>query len=175
VLPEPVLVGRNPEKLRALAVTHGVTRWTTDLAAALAEKNDTLYFDAQTTNLRAGALRAAIAAGKHVYCEKPSAASLREALEVYRMARTAGVKHGVVQHNLFLPGFIKLRSLIEAGFFGRIHSVVGEFGYWVFSGGQQQPQRRRGISGSRTAAASSWTCSHTGVISSTTCSEQCAR
>ncbi|WP_037607445.1 Gfo/Idh/MocA family protein [Streptacidiphilus rugosus] len=141
VMPEPVLVGRSEEKLRAIAERHGLTRWTTDLDAALADPANEIYFDAQLTQVREKSLRAAIAAGKHVYTEKPSADSLDAALSLARAARDAGVKNGVVQDKLFLPGLLKLKRLVDSGFFGRILSVRGEFGYWVFEGDWQQAQR----------------------------------
>jgi len=141
IWPEPVLVGRNEAKLRALAEAHGVQRWTTDLDACLRDPDLPIYFDAQITSGRAPAVRAAIAAGKHVYCEKPIAEDLETALELYRLARDAGVKHGVVQDKLWLPGLLKLQRLVESGFFGRILSVRGEFGYWVFEGDWQPAQR----------------------------------
>jgi predicted dehydrogenase len=141
VLPEPVLVGRNEAKLAALARDHGLDRWTTDLDAALADDSLTVFFDAAATNLRAGLLTRAIDAGKHVYCEKPVADSLDDALAVWRRARAAGVKHGVVQDKLWLPGLRKLGLLVDAGFFGRVLSVRGEFGYWVFEGDLQPAQR----------------------------------
>jgi predicted dehydrogenase len=141
VVPDPILVGRNADKLARLAETHGVQRWTTDLEAALANRDDTLFFDAASTQLRPTLLKRAIAAGKHVYCEKPVATNLAEALDLYRAAKKAGVKHGVVQDKLWLPGLLKLRMLIDSGFFGRILSVRGEFGYWVFEGDWQPAQR----------------------------------
>jgi predicted dehydrogenase len=141
VMPDPILVGRNEEKLAALARQHGVARITTDLDRALAEKGDTVYFDAATTQLRKPNLEKAIASGKHIYCEKPSAETLEDALALYHRARDAGVKHGVVQDKLFLPGLVKLKLLIDGGFFGRILSVKGEFGYWVFEGDWQPAQR----------------------------------
>ncbi|MEY9844848.1 putative dehydrogenase [Streptacidiphilus sp. BW17] len=141
VLPEPVLVGRNEEKLRAIADRHGLTRWTTDLDAALADPANEIYFDAQLTQVREKALRAAIAAGKHIYTEKPSADSVDAALSLARAARDAGVKNGVVQDKLFLPGLLKLKRLVDGGFFGQILSVRGEFGYWVFEGDWQSAQR----------------------------------
>src|SRR6266700_224246 len=113
----------------------------TDLDAALSDPGYSVYFDAQVTSARSPALRAAIAAGKHVYCEKPVAEDLPTALELARLATAAGVKHGVVQDKLFLPGLIKLRALRDSGFFGRILSVRGEFGYWVFEGDSQPAQR----------------------------------
>ena len=141
VMPEALLVGRNEAKLQALAERSGNPRWTTDLDAALADREFTVYFDAQTTDRRAAAVRRAIAAGKDIYCEKPSAATLGEALEVYRLAKAAGVRHGVVQDKLWLPGIVALRRLKESGFFGRLLSVRGEFGYWVFEGDTAAPQR----------------------------------
>ena len=141
IVPDPILVGRNADKVRALAEAHGVARWTTDLDAALADPADTVYFDAASTGLRAGLIRQAIAAGKHIYTEKPVATNVADALDLYRRAEAAGVKHGVVQDKLWLPGLLKLRRLIDSGFFGRILSVRGEFGYWVFEGDWQPAQR----------------------------------
>jgi predicted dehydrogenase len=141
VMPDPILVGRNADKVQALARAHGIERWTTDLERALAAKDDAIFFDAASTQLRPAIVKKAIAAGKHVYCEKPTATNLAEAMELYRAARSAGVKHGVVQDKLWLPGLLKLRMLIDAGFFGRILSVRGEFGYWVFEGDLQPAQR----------------------------------
>ena len=141
VMPDPILVGRNPEKLAALASAHGIARTTTDLDRALASKDDTVYFDAVTTAERKRNVEKAIAAGKHIYCEKPTATNLADALDLYRQARRAGVKHGVVQDKLFLPGLVKLKRLIDSGFFGRVLTVKGDFGYWVFEGGWQAAQR----------------------------------
>lgn len=141
ILPEPVLVGRNRAKLERLAEMSGVTKYTTDLEEALADPANTIYFDAQSTLLRYDSVKRAIAAGKHIYCEKPSAHSTEAAYELYRLAREAGVKHGVVQDKLWLPGLLKLKMLRETGFFGEIISVRGEFGYWVFAGDPVQPQR----------------------------------
>lgn len=134
IIPDPILVGRNASKLQALAGAHGVTRWTTDVDEALADPLNIIYFDAQTTNKRVESVTKAIEMGKHVYCEKPIATSTEEAMGLYRLAKKAGVKHGVVQDKLFLPGLLKLRRLIENGFFGKMLSVKGEFGYWVFDG-----------------------------------------
>jgi predicted dehydrogenase len=141
VVPDPVLVGRNEAKLAALARAHGIAKYTTDLDAALRDKANELYFDAASTNLRVAHLEKAIAAGKHVYCEKPTAATLEDALAIWRRAQGAGVKHGVVQDKLFLPGLMKLKLLVDSGFFGRILSVKGDFGYWVFEGDWQPAQR----------------------------------
>ncbi|MGA2598058.1 MAG: Gfo/Idh/MocA family oxidoreductase [Bryobacteraceae bacterium] len=134
ILPHPLLAGRNAAKLESIAAEFGGLKWTTDLAAALADPDYSIYFDAQTTERRAEAVRAAIAAGKHVYCEKPTANSLEIAYELYRAAENGGVKHGVVQDKLWLPGMLKLKVLRDTGFFGEIFSVRGEFGYWVFDG-----------------------------------------
>lgn len=141
LMPEPILVGRSPAKLEALADAYGVDRWTTDLHEALAMPDAEVYFDALATPERAPGVRAAIAAGKAAYCEKPLADDLATAVDLARAARTAGVKHGVVQDKLFLPGMLKLARLVESGFFGRILSVRGEFGYWVFEGDWQVSQR----------------------------------
>ncbi len=134
LVPDPILVGRNEAKLRDIAAAHGLTRVSTDLDACLADRADAIYFDATVTSLRVDHVRRAIAAGKHVYCEKPLAAATTEALELAQAAGAAGVKHGVVQDKLFLPGIRKLKRLVDDGFFGRILSVRGEFGYWVFEG-----------------------------------------
>ncbi|HEY2925588.1 Gfo/Idh/MocA family protein [Piscinibacter sp.] len=141
VMLDPVLIGRNAEKIEALARAHGIRRWGTDLDAALASRDDTVFFDAGTTQMRPALLAQAIRAGKHVYCEKPIATNLNEAVEVCRLARSAGVKHGAVQDKLFLPGLRKLDLLRRAGFFGRILAVRIEFGYWVFEGDLQPIQR----------------------------------
>ena len=141
IMPDPILVGRNEAKLAALAHGYGIERWTTDLDAALACKDDSIYFDSASTGLRPGLIRKAIAAGKHIYTEKPVAPTLKEALDLYRRAEAARVKHGVVQDKLWLPGLLKLKMLIDSGFFGRILSVRGEFGYWVFEGDLQPAQR----------------------------------
>ena len=140
-LPDPILVGRNADKLAEIAKRHDVARYTTDLEAALANPHDTIFFDAGSTQMRVGLLTRAIEAGKHIYCEKPIAETLADAMAVGRLAIARGVKHGVVQDKLFLPGLRKLRMLREAGFFGRILSVRGEFGYWVFEGDLQPAQR----------------------------------
>ncbi|MBA3378288.1 MAG: Gfo/Idh/MocA family oxidoreductase [Chloroflexia bacterium] len=141
IMPDPILIGRNEVKLRQLAATYGIERWSTDLDAALANPDDILYFDSQQTLRRADGVRAAIAAGKHIYCEKPIAVDTETALDLASMARAAGVKNGVVQDKLFLPGLMKLKRLIDGGFFGKILSVRGEFGYWVFEGDWQTAQR----------------------------------
>ena len=141
LIPNPILVGRNENKLRALAQAHGIERWSTDLNECLANPEDEIYFDAQATTLRPESIKTAISAGKHIYCEKPSAPDLAIAIELAQKARRAGVKNGVVQDKLFLPGLLKLQRVIKSGFFGRILSVRGEFGYWVFEGDWQPAQR----------------------------------
>ncbi|MGC5015618.1 Gfo/Idh/MocA family protein [Streptosporangium sp. DT93] len=141
VLLRPVLVGRNAEKLERLSKDHDIAEWTTDLDAALADDSNLIYFDAQVTQARVKAVLAAIEAGKHVYAEKPTAETSEDALALAEAATARGVKNGVVQDKLFLPGLLKLRRLIDGGFFGRILSVRGEFGYWVFEGDWQSAQR----------------------------------
>lgn len=141
IMPDPILVGRNAAKLEALVAQSGVKRWTSNLDEALADKQNIIYFDSQTTDRRASAVKQAIQAGKHIYCEKPTATSVEVALELFTLARAAGVKNGVVQDKLWLPGLLKLKSLRDSGFFGEILSVRGEFGYWVFEGDVITPQR----------------------------------
>jgi len=140
LMPDPLLVGRNAAKVEALAKQHGVQRWTTDLDAAL-QNDDEIFFDAASTQLRPRLLQRAIAARKHVYCEKPVATTLAEAKALYVAAKKARIKHGVVQDKLWLPGLLKLRKLRDEGFFGRLLSVRGEFGYWVFEGDREPSQR----------------------------------
>ncbi|MBE7463871.1 MAG: Gfo/Idh/MocA family oxidoreductase [Planctomycetes bacterium] len=141
IVPDPILIGRNENKLRALADAHGVEKVSTDLDKLLKDKDYPLYFDAVTTQQRVENVRKAIAAGKHIYCEKPTATNTAEALALYKEAQKAGIKHGVVQDKLWLPGLLKLKYLIDTGYFGRILSVRGEFGYWVFDGYEQTCQR----------------------------------
>lgn len=138
---DPLLVGRNRDKVAAIAAKHGVERYTDDLDSALGNREDEIFFDAGATKIRAGLLERALAAGKHVYCEKPTSDDLVTAMDIARKARASGLKHGVVQDKLFLPGLMKLKMLRDSGFFGRILSVRGEFGYWVFEGDWQQAQR----------------------------------
>ncbi|HET9646917.1 MAG TPA: Gfo/Idh/MocA family oxidoreductase [Microlunatus sp.] len=141
IIVEPVLVGRSAEKLAELAKKHGVEDWTTDLDEALADPTAQIYFDAQVTSARKGAILGAIAAGKHIYTEKPIAESVADGLELVAAAEAAGVITGVVHDKLYLPGLLKLKRLIDLGFFGRILSVRGEFGYWVFEGDVIPSQR----------------------------------
>ena len=139
---DPILVGRNADKIQELAKTYGIERWTTDLDAAIADPKDEIFFDAATTQMRPTLLEQAINAGKHIYCEKPISTNLPEALKIVRLAREKGVKNGTVQDKLFLPGLQKLKMLRDSGFFGRMLSVRGEFGYWVFEGDWGQPAQR---------------------------------
>ena len=141
IMPDPVLVGRNPAKLQALAASSGVARWTTDCAETLADPSLSVYFDAQTTARRVPAVAAALDAGKHVYCEKPTALATADAVALWRRADARGLKHGVVQDKLWLPGLLKLKMLVDTGYFGRILAVRGEFGYWVFEGDAAPAQR----------------------------------
>ncbi len=141
VMPDPILVGRNKDKVAEIAKRHGIERMTTDLDAALADRNDTVFFDAGSTQMRTALLGKAIEAGKDIYCEKPIADTLADSIKITKLARSRGIKHGVVQDKLFLPGLRKIKMLNDAGFFGRILSVRGEFGYWVFEGDLQPIQR----------------------------------
>jgi predicted dehydrogenase len=139
--PEPILVGRVAERLRAIAERHGLDRWTTSLDEVLSDPSVDVYFDTQVTSAREVALRNAIEAGKHVYTEKPVAGTLDGALRLARAAKAAGITHGVVHDKLFLPGILKLSRLLGSGFFGRVLSVRLEFGYWVFEGDEIPAQR----------------------------------
>ncbi len=145
LMPDPILIGRNPEKIEKLARQYGIERYSVDLRKALQSREDEIFFDAASTQLRPKLLKQAIGAGKHVYCEKPVATTLAEAIDLYKAAKKAKVKHGVVQDKLWLPGLLKLAKLRDEGFFGKILSVRGEFGYWVFEGdphlGQPAAQR----------------------------------
>lgn len=138
---DPIIVGRDADKIERLAKKHNIARWGTDLDAALANPDDTIFFDAGTTLMRAGLLEKALAAGKNVYCEKPTSDDLEVAVNLAKTARASGLKHGVVQDKLFLPGLMKIKMLKDSGFFGDILSVRGEFGYWVFEGDWQKAQR----------------------------------
>ena len=141
IMPKPLLIGRNAAKLQAISQECGGLPFSTDLDAALSDESYSIYFDSQTTDRRAEAVKKAIAAGKNIYCEKPVAETTKTALELYSLAKAAGVKHGVVQDKLWLPGIMKLKTLRDLGFFGKILSVRGEFGYWVFEGDVVPAQR----------------------------------
>lgn len=141
LMPEPTLLGRSPDKLAALAAELGGLKWSTDAEACLADKANAIYFDASFTGGRIPRARRAIAAGKHVYLEKPIANSAADALDLARAAHKAGVANGVVQDKLGLPGFSKLMKLKQAGFFGEIYSARLNFGWWVFDGQVHTSQR----------------------------------
>jgi predicted dehydrogenase len=141
IMPDPTLIGRDENKLKKLCALTGITKMSTDLDEALKDTGNIIYFDAQTTGRRADAVRKAVKAGKHVYCEKPIAVSTKVAMELYELCKKAGSKNGVVQDKLWLPGIVKLKRLIQQGFFGEILSVRGEFGYWVFEGDTIPAQR----------------------------------
>ena len=141
ILPDPILVGRDENKLKRLSALSGIKRITTDLDQALADNKNKIYFDSQTTGRRAEGVRKAVRSGKHIYCEKPIAVDTKEAMALYQLCKDAGLKHGVVQDKLWLPGIRKLKRLIQQGFFGKILSVRGEFGYWVFEGETIPAQR----------------------------------
>jgi predicted dehydrogenase len=141
IMPDPILIGRDEDKLKKLCSMTGLSKWSTDLDSVLKDPSNIIYFDAQTTGRRADAVRKAVKAGKHIYCEKPIAVSTDVAMELYRICTEAGLKNGVVQDKLWLPGIVKLKRLIQQGFFGKILSVRGEFGYWVFEGDTIAAQR----------------------------------
>lgn len=141
IMPDPVLVGRNENKLRELCTISGVKKMSTDLDQVLADPYNVIYFDAQITGKRAEGIRKAVKAGKHIYCEKPIATDTKVAMELYQLCKNAGLKTGVVQDKLWLPGILKIKRLIQQGFFGKILSVRGEFGYWVFEGDSIPAQR----------------------------------
>lgn len=141
IMPDPILVGRDIHKLEKLSQLSGVKKMTTNVDEALADQHNIIYFDSQTTGRRAEGVRKAVQAGKHVYCEKPIAIDTKTALELYELCKAAGLKNGVVQDKLWLPGIMKLKRLIQNGFFGEILSVRGEFGYWVFEGHSIPAQR----------------------------------
>lgn len=141
IMPDPILVGRNEARLKALSELSGVEKYTTDLESVISDPAYEIYFDAQTTGRRAEAVKLAASNGKHVYCEKPTASDFLTAMDLYDFCEKAGVKHGVVQDKLWLPGMLKLKRLIEKDFFGEILSVRGEFGYWVFEGHTVAAQR----------------------------------
>jgi predicted dehydrogenase len=141
IIPDPVLIGRDENKLKKLCTMSGVKKMSTDLDEALNDAHNIIYFDSQTTGRRAGGIRKAVKAGKHIYCEKPIAVDTKQAMELYQLCKSSGVKNGVVQDKLWLPGIIKLKRLIQQDFFGKILSVRGEFGYWVFEGDSIPAQR----------------------------------
>ena len=141
IMPDPVLVGRDESKLQKLCTLSGIKKASTDIDSVLEDAHNIIYFDSQTTGRRSDAVHKAVKKGKHIYCEKPIAVDTKQALELYQLCKNAGLKNGVVQDKLWLPGIIKLKRLIQQGFFGKILSVRGEFGYWVFEGDSIPAQR----------------------------------
>jgi predicted dehydrogenase len=141
LVPEPVLLGRDTAKLTTLAAANDGLRWSIDRDTCLADPDIAIYFDASATGGRPARVAAALDAGKHVYVEKPLAETLADALDLARRAEHAGLKNGVVQDKLFLPGLTKLRKLYEADFFGRVLSIRLDFGWWVFDGTPYPAQR----------------------------------
>lgn len=141
IIPDPILIGRDENKLQRLGEISGIKKISTNLDEALADPENKIYFDAQTTGRRAEAVRKAVKAGKHIYCEKPVAVDTKQAMELYQLCKNAGLKNGVVQDKLWLPGILKLKRLVQQDFFGEILSVRGEFGYWVFEGTSIPAQR----------------------------------
>ena len=93
------------------------------------------------THKRAGILNRALAAGKHIFAEKPIASTVEEGEALLRDAEARGLKHGVVEDKLNLPDLLKLAGLVEDGFFGRIVGFKLEFGWWVFDGIERPSQR----------------------------------
>jgi predicted dehydrogenase len=140
LIPDLLIVGRDPNRLAALAAAHGGLRWTTNLTEALHAPDD-IFMDCAATGDRSLRVRRAIAAGKHIHIEKPTASTVEEAMELARLAQRAGVKHGVIQDKLFLPGFAKLLFVKNAGFFGRVLSIKIDAGSWIFDGVTQECQR----------------------------------
>ena len=141
LLPRLLLVGRDAERLAAVARAHNVADWSTDLNAALASRGHAIFFDTAATGQRGATLERAIAAGKHVYCEKPLASTAAGALALMQKARERGLKHGVVEDKVHLPGMQKLAALTRSGALGRIVGFRLEFGWWVFDGSDRPCQR----------------------------------
>jgi len=143
IMPDPILTGRNENKLKALCDKYGVEKFSTDLDAVLADPDYGVFFDASTTQLRKPFVERAVAAKKAIYCEKPTATNVDDAVYLYKLCADAGLKNGVVQDKLWLPGLRKFQMLKDQGFFGKILAVRGEFGYWVFDGKvPDQPTQR---------------------------------
>ena len=140
LIPNLLLVGRDAGRLAKLAAAHGNQRSTTNLQEALAGP-DQIFMDCAATGDRPKRVRQAIEAGKHIHIEKPTAPTVDEAMDLARLADRAGVKHGVIQDKLFLPGFAKLMAVRNSGFFGRILSVKIDAGSWIFDGTEQECQR----------------------------------
>ncbi len=149
LMPDPILTGRNENKLKPLAERAGKElgttplKYTTDIQKALDDDNYEVFFDASGTLQRAGFIEMAVKAKKAIYCEKPTATETKEAVRLAKLVEEAGLKNGVVQDKLWLPGLRKVEMLKQLGFFGKILSVRGEFGYWVFTGlDYDQPAQR---------------------------------
>jgi predicted dehydrogenase len=134
LMPDPILVGRTAPKLQALAERLGLTRWTTDLDAALSDPADELFFECAYGGGRVELARRALAAGKHIYLEKPVAESLAEVVALRADAERAGRRHAVMQDKIHLPGLVKLKTVLDLGALGRLLSMKLEFGWWVFDG-----------------------------------------
>ena len=141
LVPDPILVGRNAERLKAAAEANGIEKWSTNLDVLLADPAYPVYFDAVKTEARVGNILNAIDAGKHIYTEKPTAENYEDALSLYTAAKAKGIKHGVVADKLWAPGINKLRMLMQSGFFGKVIMVRIEGCYWVFEGDLQPAQR----------------------------------
>ena len=141
IMPKLLLVGRDNERLSEVARANGVDDWTTELDRALDNTDFPVFFDAAATHMRADILHRALAAGKHIFAEKPVAPSVDEGLALLRDAESRKLKHGVVEDKLHLPGLAKLATLVDGGFFGRIVGFKLEFGWWVFDGITDAAQR----------------------------------
>ena len=141
IMPDPILVGRNEEKLKSLASECGIKRFSKNMDTCLSDPDNQIYFDAQTTTYRVEGVKKAIKAKKAIYCEKPIAVDYQDAIALCKNVKANGLKNGIVQDKLWLPGIQKLQHLITQNFFGKVLSVHGEFGYWVFDGKTQPTQR----------------------------------
>ena len=141
VVPRVILVGRDKERLAAIARENGGLEWTTDLDAALSDPAYEVLFDAAATHQRKATLAKGIAAGKHIYAEKPVATSVAEGRALLAAISARGLKHGAVEDKQYLPGMRRLKALAQAGFFGRVVGFRLEFGWWVFDGLEERCQR----------------------------------
>jgi predicted dehydrogenase len=141
LIPRLLLTGRDADRLAAVARTHGIADWTTDLDAALLDPSYTIFFDAAATQQRVAVLEKAIAAGKHVYTEKPVAPTAAQGRALLEKVQARGLKHGAVEDKVHLPGLAKLAALTRSGALGRIVGFRLEFGWWVFDGSDRPCQR----------------------------------
>ena len=141
IVPRLLLLGRDRDALAGLAQSYGIDDWTTDLDAALARPDFPVFFDAAATTQRVSALRKAVAAGKHIYSEKPVAPSLAEGRALLHAAQARGLKAGAVEDKINLPGLQKLLALSQSGYFGRVTGFRLDFGWWVFDGAERDSQR----------------------------------